>query len=466
MTTATLKVTSPYNGELIETLPYHTAKDVEHFLTAAHALTRSAPLKVSEREGILKKAIERFRQDRDAFALMIAREGGKPLTDALVEVDRGIQGIENAIEVMKSHAGSEIPMGRTPSSAHRLAFTTREPIGVVVAISAFNHPFNLIVHQVIPAVATGCPVIVKPAGATPLSCRNLIQTLHDCGLPKDWCQIAILPSALAESLVTDPRVAFFSIIGSSRIGWMLRSKLAPGTRCALEHGGVAPVIIEADADLERLIPPLAKGGYYHAGQVCVSVQRVFVHSSHFDTVAEAFQQRVSRLKVGDPTLKETEVGPLIQTTEVDRVAGWVEEARASGAQVVIGGSKLSDTLYAPTLLLNPSHEAKISTQEVFGPVVSLYSYDDVNEAVTRANSLDVAFQAAVFTQSIDKAFGIAQKLAASTVMINDHTAFRVDWMPFAGRRSSGLGTGGIPYTMEDMTQEKLLVFHSPEIQNG
>ncbi|MEO0997771.1 MAG: aldehyde dehydrogenase family protein, partial [Pseudomonadota bacterium] len=339
-----------------------------------------------------------------------------------------------------------------------------EPIGVVVAVSAFNHPLNLIVHQVAAAVAAGCPVIVKPAEDTPLSCFAFVGLLHEAGLPVDFAQALVTDSLqAAERLVTDARVGFFSFIGSAKVGWMLRSKLAPGTRAALEHGGAAPLIVAADADLDAAVPAVLKGGYYHAGQVCVSVQRLFLHRGIAETFVERLTAAVSGLNVGNPTLAETEVGPLIRPPEVDRVETWVREAVSGGATLTTGGERLSDTTYAPTLLVEPAADARVSTEEIFGPVVCAYRYDVLDDAVEQANALPVAFQAAVFTRDIDTAMHAWRHLDASAVMVNDHTAFRVDGMPFAGLRQSGLGVGGIPYTMHDMTIEKMLVLKSAEL---
>ncbi|MGF1448436.1 MAG: aldehyde dehydrogenase family protein [Opitutales bacterium] len=458
-----LVVHSAYDQSELARYPYDDAAAVDAMLATAAKLA-AKPLPAAERIAILEKAIELGRPRVDALALDIAREGGKPLVDARVEIERGLEGIANAIETLRTESGREIPMNLGARSTGRLAFTTREPIGVVVAVSAFNHPFNLIVHQVIPAVAVGCPVIVKPAGTTPISCFNLVNLLREAGLPEEWCQVAILQTENATKLVTDPRVAFFSFIGSSRVGWMLRSKLAPGARCALEHGGVAPVIVAADAELDAAIPSLVKGGYYHAGQVCVSVQRVYVHEGIFDDFKARFTEAVAKLKVGDPTSAETEVGPLITPKEVERVDQWVREAIDAGAECTTGGQVISATTYAPTVLVNPPEQASVSRNEVFGPVVCLYTYSDIQDAIARANALDVAFQSAVFTANIDTALSAAKGLAASAVMVNDHTAFRVDWMPFAGQRTSGHGTGGIPYTMHEMTQEKLIVFKSPALE--
>jgi len=389
---------------------------------------------------------------------LIAQEGGKPLTDARIEVARAIDGIRLAVKEL-SHVmrGEEIPMGHTAASVGRTAYTTYEPIGVVVAVSAFNHPLNLIVHQVVPAIAVGCPVIVKPATTTPLCCARLVALAHQAGLPETWVQLCVCDNASAEILVTSDKINFFSFIGSAKVGWWLKSKLAPGVRCALEHGGVAPVLVHELADMAKAIPALLKGGFYHAGQVCVSVQRVYAHASIVDTVAKGLVDGAEALTVGDPTLAETEVGPLILPREVDRVHEWVSEAVAAGAQLLTGGKKLSETTYAPTVLLNPPEDTKVSTMEVFGPVVCVYSYTDHLEAIARANGLDVAFQAAVFTEDLGFANDCIKRLDATAVMVNDHTAFRVDWMPFAGRRASGYGVGGIGYTMHDMVQMKMAV---------
>jgi acyl-CoA reductase-like NAD-dependent aldehyde dehydrogenase len=326
-----------------------------------------------------------------------------------------------------------------------------------VAVSAFNHPLNLIAHQVAPAVAAGCPVMIKPATATPLSCLSFIDILREAGLPEAWARPLLISNEIATKLVTDSRVAFFAFIGSAKVGWSLRSKLAPGTRCALEHGGSAPVIIAKDADIEDAADRLVKGGYYHAGQVCVSSQRLFVDSKVHSAFVEAFKSRVESLKVDDPQLEDTEVGPLIHPREVERVHQWVEEAIESGAKCVTGGRILSETAYAPTILDQPGPETKISREEIFGPVTAIYSYDSIGDAIKRANDVPWAFQASVFTQNLKTAELASSQLNASTVMLNEHTAFRADWMPFAGWSASGHDTGGIPHTFHSMTREKMVV---------
>lgn len=419
--------------------------------------SRNAWLAIHQRSAILLRTADLLSARQSEFAMLIAREGGKPWNDAEIEVVRAIDGLKNASEALRSFAGREIPMGLTEASAGRWAFTTKEPIGVVAAISAFNHPLNLIVHQVAPAIAVGCPVIVKPAIATPLCCLRLIELFREAGLPEPWCQTFIsADNALAEQLAIDPRVAFLSFIGSARVGWYLRSKLPPGTRCALEHGGAAPVIVDRSAKLERIMPLIVKGGYYHAGQVCVSIQRLFVHRSIFADFVARLSEQVLALKVGDPLLKTTEMGPLITPREASRVQQWIDEATGAGAQV-IGGGRLSETTLRPSILIEPAADAKVSQLEIFGPVTCVYAFGELEHAVQIANALPFAFQASVFSSDIEPAMHAARYLDASTVLINDHTAFRTDWMPFAGRRESGYGTGGIPYTMTEMSQEKMLV---------
>ncbi len=459
MASSTRTIVQAFDGAAIQDLELHDGPAVDTMLESSWRLHRNHPhgLPAHERRAILKRLAALMAPEAEAFALLIAREGGKPLKDARVEVARAINGVDLAAEEMGRLGGHQIPMDLTAAGAGRTAFTIREPIGVVVAISAFNHPLNLIVHQVAPAVAVGCPVIVKPAGTTPLSCLKFLGLLYEAGLPEDWCRFCYCAPEVAGQLAADPRVAFVSFIGSGEVGWRLRSRLAPGARCSLEHGGVAPVIVAADADLERMVPLLVKGGYYHAGQVCVSVQRVFADAKIKAKLVDALVDHVENLVTGDPVDAATDVGPLIQTGEVDRVETWVVEAVESGAGCPIGGHRLSDRVYAPTLLVDPPAGCRASAEEIFGPVLNVYGYDDEDDAVARANALSASFQAAVFTRDVERAMRLSRRLDAAAVMVNDHTAFRVDWMPFGGRRTSGLGVGGMLYAMEDMAPEKLVV---------
>ncbi len=396
----------------------------------------------------------------ESLARQAAEEGGKPLVDSIIEVNRAVKGVEVAVQELAKMGGTEIPMELNEASKNHMAYTLIEPVGVVAAVSAFNHPVNLIIHQVIPAVATGCPVIVKPAAATPLSCFSVVEMLYKSGLPEEWCRAIVCDREVTNMITSDSQIKFVTFIGSAKVGWKLRSNLAPGTGCALEHGGAAPVIVEPDADIDVILPGLVKGGYYHAGQVCVSVQRMYIHKEIISEVRDKMIKLVRKLKVGDPVEKTTEVGPLIKPAEVDRVDTWVKEAVSAGAKLLCGGNKISDTVYEPTLLLDPPEDSRCSREEIFGPVVCLYEYENYHDAVELANKVPFNFQAAIYTKSLDTALDCVKRLKAKTVMVNEHTAFRVDWMPFGGAGMSGLGVGGIGYSMRDMCHEKLMVIKS------
>ena len=458
----TISVNNPFDDSLIKTIPKQSKTDVEQALENGYRLFNdpSKWIPAHQRVVILEKVVEIMSTQVEELTQLAAQEGGKPLIDSRVEVLRAIQGVKLAIEHIAHIKGEEIPMGLTESSSQRLAFTRREPIGLVSSISAFNHPLNLIIHQTVPALAVGCPVIIKPSDRTPLSCLRFVEILHEAGLPEHWCQAIVCDNADAEKLVTDSRVNFFSFIGSAKVGWMLRSKLAPGTRCALEHGGAAPVIVDESADLPMVVDSLLKGGFYHAGQVCVSVQRVYVHEDVCGELADQLATRASKLVVGNQLNSDTEVGPLITPQEVERVGLWVDEAIEKGGQLLTGGKAISDTCYAPTVILNPPADCKVSQLEIFGPVVCIYSFQNKDNAIASANSLPVAFQAAVYTEKLNDALELSTRLNATAVMVNDHTAFRVDWMPFGGRDVSGIGMGGIQYSMHEMTREKMTVIKS------
>lgn len=458
--TGSLLVTAPWDLSPIATVETVGLNGVESALNTAYALfrDRSSWLPVEERIRILERCAHTMSENAEFLALEAAREGGKPLIDSRVEVTRAIESIQLCADALRQDDNEVIPMGINTASRNRQAYTISEPVGVVVAISAFNHPLNLIAHQIGPAIAAGCPVIVKPAESTPLSCFRLVAMMRESGLPDAWCQPVVTDDlSVAESLVSDERVGFLSFIGSAKVGWKLRSMLSPGVRCALEHGGVAPVIVAEDTDMDSAVPKLLKGAFYHAGQVCVSVQRVYAHRSIARELAARLAERANALRIGDPTEEESEVGPLIRPSEVDRINEWVGEAIEGGAELLCGGHPISSVSYACSVLYNPPTDARISTQEVFGPIVCIYPYEGLDNAISLANALPWAFQAAVFSHDLTTIHRACSQLDASAVMVNDHSAFRVDWMPFAGLRQSGLGVGGIPYSFRDMQVKKLIV---------
>lgn len=457
-----LEVRSPYNGSVIGEVPRADSAVIAEAVAKAYAYfrNRKAWLPVHKRIEILEKSALLMKERMEDLIKTAASEGGKPYTDSKVEVLRAIHGLQLAAQCLTSFHGEQVPMGLTKATEGRLAFTQREPIGVVASVSAFNHPVNLIVHQTAPAIAVGAPFIVKPASTTPLSCLNVMSIFRDAGLPEEFAVAHACSRDATRALISDTRVNYVSFIGSGDVGWNLRTQIAPGTRCGLEHGGVAPVVVFDDADVDTMIPQLVKGGFYHAGQVCVSVQCVYAPRSIARDVAQKIAEQAKNLIVGDPLDPKTEVGPIITESEHDRVHKWVQEGIASGGELLCGGEKHSQTCYEPTVLFNPAKDAKVSCHEVFGPVVCVYEYDDADVVLEHINDLPYGFQASLYTKDIDRALSCATRINATAVMINDHTAFRADWMPFGGRDESGLGLGGIPHSMREMSREKMFVFKS------
>ena len=454
-------VVSPYDGKSIANVGFMSeAQALENLetLCLAHRLKRVP--KTHLRIDALKETARRLRERADAFADLIAWEGGKPIKDARIEVARAAQTLEWAGEEAGRIAGREVPMRASAAASGHLAFTFTEPIGVALAISAFNHPLNLIAHQIAPAIAVGCPVMVKPASVTPLSCLHLLDLLYESGLPPEMCLPLVAENEVAERIARSPRIAFLNFIGSARVGWHLRSLLAPGTRFALEHGGSAPVLIDESADLERAVALLLKGAFYHSGQVCVSVQRIFVHEKMADEFVERFVLGMRALKVGDPRLETTDCGPIIRVSDRERIHSRVEQAKQAGARIILGRHLLEMNCYAPTLIDEPDPQSAVVREEIFGPVACLSRFSDLDDAIARANEVDWSFQAAVFSNDLERALRAVKGLRASAVMVNESTTFRVDWMPFRGDGPSGFGTGGIPFTMHDLVKEKLAVFRT------
>ncbi|HIG57648.1 MAG TPA: aldehyde dehydrogenase family protein [Candidatus Handelsmanbacteria bacterium] len=453
------EVVSPYTGEVIAEVEQADDAAVEAGLVQAEETFKAGVLPPYQRADILHNLAAQMKDRHEELSLTIAQEGGKPLKDARVEVTRAVNTVRLSAEEATQIDGEQQAMGGTAGNENKITLTLREPIGVVSSISAFNHPVNLIAHQVAPPLAAGNSVVLKPSGDTPISALKLGEMLQKAGLPAGYLSILPCEPPVAQTLATDPRINYLSFIGSAKVGWHLRRVAADGTRVGLEHGGNAPAIVAADADLQKTAQVCLPGGYYHAGQVCVSVQRLYLHRSIADQFIDIYKPMVESLIVGDPTLPETGVGPLIRPREVERVKSWVDAAVAEGAEIVTGGEVLEHNCFQPTLLKNVQEGMDVVDKEVFGPVVSVIVYDDIEEAVAGANAGPNGFQAAVFTQDINTGLHAAKKLDFSAVMLNDSTAFRVDWMPFGGRHSSGLGMGGVKYSIEEMTQLKLIVLN-------
>ena len=459
-------VHSPWNLKKIANVECINKKDANTILNIASKMftDESEYLDKISRLKILKKSKNLLLKRSKDFAKLIALEGGKPLKDAIVEVKRAINGLELCAEALKNSHGREIPMSLNTSSLNKMAFTRKFPVGPVFAISAFNHPLNLIVHQVGPAVAAGCPIIIKPSIDTPCTCYEFVKLLIESGLPEGFCQMINTNNhATTQYLVSDSRISFFSFIGSADVGWKLKSMLSPGTKCAMEHGGVASVIIDKDVNLKNILPSLIRGSFYHAGQVCVSIQKIIVHEDIIEDFLNSLKHLIGKIKVGDPSNINTDVGPLIRPGEIKRVDRIIKEAIQEGAELICGGEPKSKTTYKCTVLRNPKKSSAVSQKEIFGPVVSVYSYNEINNAIDIANHDKYAFQSSVYTSNIDTAMHCYEKLEAKAVFINEQTAFRVDWMPFGGIKSSGEGVGGIEYTFSDLFYDKLLIINSKKI---
>ena len=453
-------VLSPHNQQPIAQAQTLNQAGVERAIERAAMLHNDSGKRLSRSKCIrvFESAIDIFRQRSEQLALDASLEGGKPLADSRIEVQRAIEGLRCCIDALRTETGSVTPMNLGPRSQGRTAYTQRSPIGVVLAYSAFNHPVNLIVHQVCSALAAGCPVVVKPSERTPISCHHVVDCLIDAGLPPEW--VTIIHTAdleTAEAVVSNPLIAFFSFIGSADIGWRLRSQLAPGTRCALEHGGVAPVIVDRDAQVDDIVPRLARGAFYHAGQVCVSVQRIFVHRDLIDEFARRFVHSAQSYRHGLPDDERTQIGPIISSAARQRIHRWVHD---SGGRILCGGQPIEPHSYEATVVLNPKADAQLCTEEVFGPVAVLIAFDQLDSAIDQANALPFTFQSAVCSESIETCLYVADRLAATSVLVNDHTAFRVDWMPFGGHRQSGLGVAGFAHAIREQTVEKQIVFRS------
>lgn len=454
-------IINPYDQSIIGEIALDSEALAMQKLSEAHRLFLKSKnwLTKPQRRDILEKFKSNLEKNRDQIIAVAISEGGKPYKDTVIEFERGLSGIDIAIWELFNHHGEVVPMELNDASMNRHAYTIKEPRGVVLAISAFNHPFNLIIHQVVPAIAASCPVLMKPALKTPLTCKLIIDALYDTGLDPTWCQYLPIENDICEKIVSNDKMAFMSFIGSARVGWYLRGKLAAGAHCSLEHGGIAPVIIDDDVALEEVAPKLVKSSFYHAGQVCVSTQRIYVAEHCVDAFLESFRQQSSKLLVGNPREAETDVGPLISPSELLRVEKWVNESVNNGGKLVLGGKRVLKSCFEPTIIFNPRRDDQLSTEEIFGPVVAVYSYKTIEDAIERANETKYFFQASMFTQNIDRAFMAARTLFGKCILINDHSAFRVDWMPFGGHRLSGLGVSGIGYTMKELSVDKLLVFN-------
>lgn len=449
---------SPYNGEQIAEIPFADESEVEMAIEAAeNAKTLMAKMPAHQRATILENLVRLLEENQDECARLIALEAAKPWTTAKGEVARTIMTYKFAAEEARRIHGETIPMDAAPGGEDRVAFTIRQSLGVVAAITPFNFPMNLVAHKVGPAIAAGNTIVLKPASQTPLTSLYLAELLKKAGLPNGALNVVTgSGSKVGEQLIHDPRVKVITFTGSPAVGIGIRNK-AGLKKVTLELGSNSALIVDRGVDIDSIIPRAVTGAFAFAGQVCISLQRVYVHEELYDSFVEKFVAQTQTLRLGNPLDPETDVSALISPKDVERSLQWIEEAKQSGATVAIGGAAQGNILQ-PTVLLNVSPKAKVSCQEVFAPIVLINKVSSVQEAIKYVNDSRYGLQAGIYTPSVATALQAAELLEVGGVMINDIPTFRVDHMPYGGVKESGVGREGLKYAIEEMTEMKLVCF--------
>ena len=454
-TGAWLEVRSPYSGEVVGRVAKAGAAETKRAIDAAEAAMRE-PLPAHKRAEILVRVAGALGRRHDEVARLISDEAGKPMKAARVEARRAMSTCTFAAVEARKLAGEMVPMDAAQAGEGKLAFTLRQPIGVVGAISPFNFPLNLVAHKLAPALAAGCAVVLKPASQTPLSALLLAELEEEAGLPPGWLSVVAGPSAeIGDVLIEDERVKAITFTGSGGVGWKLKER-APKKKVNLELGNATPVIVAADADVDAAAKALAANSFSFAGQSCISVQRIYVERPAYDDFLGRFLPAVGALTVGDPADEETDVGPVIDEDAKERILEWIGEARAGGAEILAGGEE-QDGLIRPTVIGQPGPDLKVSCEEVFGPVVTVNAVDSLDEAIELANSTRYGLQAGIFTASVEAALRAARQLEFGGVTINEAPTFRSDQMPYGGVKDSGNTREGPHYAVRELTEDHLVV---------
>ena len=453
---AQLEVKNKYNGEVVGVLPTARKEDLDTALAAAEcAEDVMADMPAHKRASILLRTAELMRERADDLAKTIAAEAGKALKFARAEVDRAASVFTIAAEETKRIHGETIPLDAVPSGEGYFGYWTRRPVGVIAAISPFNFPLNLVAHKVAPALAAGNTLVLKPATTTPLAAVKLCQILQEAGLPAGAINLVVgSGGTVGEWLITDERVDKITFTGSPEIGRHILA-VAGIKKVTLELGNNSPVVVAPDADLDFVAKRCALGAFYNSGQVCISVQRIYSQKQVFEPFSEKFVKATEAMVVGDPLDERVDVGPMIDSKEVDRIENWVKEAQGSGASVLTGGRR-EGSVYYPTVLSNVDADMKVVAEETFGPVASVISSDDFESALQQANDSKFGLQVGVFTNDVNRVFKAVRKLNFGGVIVNDTPNFRADHMPYGGNRQSGLGREGVKFAMEDMTNIQLV----------
>jgi acyl-CoA reductase-like NAD-dependent aldehyde dehydrogenase len=449
-------VTSPYSGDVVGRVARGGARETRVAIDAADRALHT-PLPAHQRAAILDRIAAALRERVEEAAQLISAEAGKPIKTARGEAARAVETYTAAAVAARTLTGETVPMDASPAGEGKLAFTLRLPIGVVAAISPFNFPLNLVAHKLAPALAAGCPVVLKPAPATPLTALFLAELSAGAGLPGGWLNVVCGPAPeIGDVLVEDARVKAISFTGSGPVGWSLRER-APRKKVLLELGNSTPMIVAADGDLDAAAKAASTYAFAFSGQACISLQRVLVHRSVYDGFVERLLPKVRELVVGDPSDESTDVGPVIDERSRDRILDWIAR---SGGEVLVGGGLTDDGLIEPTVVASPSREAQLSCAEAFGPVCTVQPYDTEDEAFELANATPYGLQAGIFTRDLSLALRAARELEFGGVVLNDAPSIRMDHMPYGGVKESGNTREGPAYAVRELTEARLVVIQT------
>ena len=435
---------APYSGEKLAEVAQASKADIEKAIEVAYAKRKiMEKMPAHERSAILANLVDLLQKNREECAEIIAMEAAKPYRTALAEVDRTIMTFTFAAEEARRIKGEMVPMDGAPGGENRIAFTLRKPVGVIAAITPFNFPMNLVAHKLGPAIASGNTIVLKPASQTPLSSLYLATLLQQAGLPDGALNVVTgSGSIVGEFLVKDERINAITFTGSPEVGKAIREQ-AGLKKVTLELGSNSALIIDQDIKIANIIDRVVTGAFSYAGQVCISIQRIYVHEQVYDEFMNLFVEATKKLKLGDPLDTETDVSSLISQREVERTQSWIQEAIENGGKIISGGSLLKNNMVEPTILTNVSNKERVSCQEAFAPLVVVTPFSTLSEAISAVNDSVYGLQAGVYTKDISQALYAAEELEVGGVMINDIPTYRVDQMPYGGVKQSGVGREGI-----------------------
>ncbi len=451
-------VLDKYNVSLLAHAPLATADQVELALeTTRKVFENFKKTSAEKRADILREIQKGIRREEETFVELIVKEAGKPVSYARNEIKRALDNLETGIRETLNFSGEMVPMDYLNGKG-KTAYTLRVPYGPVLGISPFNFPLNLALHKIIPAIGVGAPVIIKPAPQTPLSMFLLADIIEKSNIPEGIIQIVFTDTSLAEKMLTDDRIKILSFTGSDSVGWYLQG-LARRKKVFLEMGGNAAVLIDSPADLNRAAKKLSYGAFLYAGQICISVQRIYAVEEVFEDFKEKFLEETGKIVSGDPSEEDTVNGPMISFKELNRIKEWIEEAVIHGAEILAGGQILDNNhaIFAPTVLTNTHETIKVVSEEIFGPVVILEKVENIAEGIKRINRSRYGLQSSIYSDSLKNIRHFIEEVEAGGVMINEIPGFRIDSMPYGGMKDSGLGREGARYAMREYSQEKLIV---------